>query len=87
MQANQVKTEGNVQKQARLRVPGLRWWMFSFFILVMIINYIDRSSLSIAMPLIGKDLHISSLTTGIILSSFGWTYALMQLPGAGSSIS
>ncbi|EPZ52923.1 MFS transporter [Alicyclobacillus acidoterrestris] len=81
MQANQVKTEGNVQKQARLRVPGLRWWMFSFFILVMIINYIDRSSLSIAMPLIGKDLHISSLTTGIILSSFGWTYALMQLPG------
>lgn len=77
----QVTTQKEVQRRAGLRVPGLRWWMFGFFILVMIINYIDRSSLSIAMPLIGKDLHINSVTTGIILSSFGWTYALMQLPG------
>jgi ACS family D-galactonate transporter-like MFS transporter len=55
--------------------------MFGFFILIMIINYIDRSSLSIAMPLISKDLHLDAGTTGIILSSFGWTYALMQIPG------
>ncbi|NMH77279.1 MFS transporter [Pseudonocardia xinjiangensis] len=47
----------------------------------MIINYIDRSSLSIAMPLISKELHLGAATTGLILSSFGWTYALMQLPG------
>ncbi|WAH37098.1 MFS transporter [Alicyclobacillus dauci] len=77
----QVNTPVKAQEPARFRVRGLRWWMFGFFILVMIINYIDRSSLSIAMPLIGKDLHINSVTTGIILSSFGWTYALMQLPG------
>jgi MFS transporter, ACS family, D-galactonate transporter len=55
--------------------------MFGFFVFVMIINYIDRASLSIAMPLISKDLHIDAAVTGVILSSFGWTYALMQLPG------
>jgi MFS transporter, ACS family, D-galactonate transporter len=55
--------------------------MFGFFVLVMIINYIDRASLSIAMPLISKDLHLDAAITGIILSSFGWTYAVMQLPG------
>jgi MFS transporter, ACS family, D-galactonate transporter len=33
------------------------------------------------MPLISKELHLGGATTGLILSSFGWTYALMQLPG------
>lgn len=75
------KTQQPLQKQSRFTLPGLRWWMFSFFILVMIINYMDRSSLSIAMPLISKELHISPVTIGIILSSFSWTYCLMQLPG------
>ncbi|MCF8567505.1 MFS transporter [Alicyclobacillus tolerans] len=71
--------EENLPK--RKGIPGLRWWIFGFFILMMIINYMDRSSISIAMPLISKELHINSVTTGIILSSFGWTYALMQIPG------
>ncbi|MGV3488166.1 MAG: MFS transporter [Tuberibacillus sp.] len=79
MQAN--KPQDAMPKRSRFTVPGLRWWMFGFFILVMIINYIDRSSISIAMPLISKELHLSSVTIGIILSSFSWTYALMQLPG------
>ncbi|WP_245632946.1 MFS transporter [Alicyclobacillus kakegawensis] len=77
----QSTLKANIEKRSEFSVPGLRWWMFVFFILVMIINYVDRSSLSIAMPLISKDLHISPVTEGLILSSFGWTYALMQLPG------
>lgn len=75
-------TRSGVRTQdSGIGVSGLRWWMFGFFVLVMIINYIDRASLSIAMPLISKDLHINAAVTGVILSSFGWTYALMQLPG------
>lgn len=65
----------------KFTVPSLRWWMFGFFVLVMIINYIDRSSLSIAMPLIGKDLHLTPAVEGLLLSAFGWTYTIMQLPG------
>ncbi|MBM7656513.1 MFS transporter [Neobacillus cucumis] len=79
MLANQKQQVAEQKK--RFTLPGLRWWMFSFFILVMIINYIDRSSLSVAMPLISKELHIDSVTIGLILSSFSWTYVLMQIPG------
>jgi MFS transporter, ACS family, D-galactonate transporter len=77
----QLGTQSRLSKPGGTRIANLRWWMLGFFVLIMIVNYIDRSSLSIAMPLIGKDLHLNAQVTGIILSSFGWTYALMQLPG------
>jgi ACS family D-galactonate transporter-like MFS transporter len=45
------------------------------------INYVDRASLSVAMPLIGKEFALSPAFQGVILSCFFWTYALMQIPG------
>jgi ACS family D-galactonate transporter-like MFS transporter len=45
------------------------------------VNYIDRASLSVAMPLISKEFDIDPAWQGLILSSFFWTYALMQVPG------
>lgn len=47
----------------------------------MVINYLDRSNLSIAAPKLSKDLGIDKQHMGLILSAFGWTYALMQIPG------
>jgi ACS family D-galactonate transporter-like MFS transporter len=44
-------------------------------------NYIDRASLSVAMPLIAKEFDIGPATQGLLLSSFFWTYAFMQIPG------
>ena len=43
------------------------------------INYIDRSNLSIAAPLIKDELHISASQLGILLSAFFWTYSCSQL--------
>ena len=48
--------------------------------LSVLINYIDRSNLSIAAPLIKDELHISASQLGTLLSVFFWTYALMQIP-------
>ncbi len=45
-----------------------------------LINYIDRSNLSIAAPLLKDELRISASQLGILLSAFFWTYALMQIP-------
>ena len=45
-----------------------------------LINYIDRSNLSIAAPLIKDELGISAWQLGKLLSAFFWTYALMQIP-------
>jgi ACS family D-galactonate transporter-like MFS transporter len=44
-------------------------------------TYVDRGSISVALPLITKELHISKEATGIALSAFFWSYALMQIPG------
>ena len=48
--------------------------------LSVLINYIDRSNLSIAAPLIKDELHISASQLGTLLSAFFWIYAFMQIP-------
>ena len=58
----------------------VRWTIF-FLMLIVSINYIDRTSLSVAMPLISKEFDLDPAMQGLILSSFFWTYAFMQVPG------
>ena len=44
------------------------------------LNYIDRSNLSIAAPLLKGELGLSTSRLGVLLSAFFWTYASLQLP-------
>src|SRR5215475_4103290 len=64
-----------------LRRTNVRWKIFFLLLFMIAINYIDRASLSVAMPLIAKEFNLDSATQGLILSSFFWTYAFMQVPG------
>jgi len=48
--------------------------------LSVLINYIDRSNLSIAAPLIKDELNISGTELGTLLAGFFYTYALLQIP-------
>src|SRR3984957_8972246 len=59
--------------------PGMNRVLFLLAFSVLI-NYIDRSNLSIAAPLLQDELHISNSQLGILLAAFFWTYGLMQLP-------
>ncbi len=45
------------------------------------LNYLDRSTLSIANPLIRHELGLSIADMGLLLSAFLWAYAFAQLPG------
>jgi sugar phosphate permease len=45
-----------------------------------VINYLDRSTLSIANLEISNELHLSPGQMGILLSAFSWSYAFAQLP-------
>jgi MFS transporter, ACS family, D-galactonate transporter len=47
--------------------------------LSVLINYIDRGTLSIAAPILKDDLRLSASQLGVLLSSFFWTYALFQI--------
>jgi MFS transporter, ACS family, D-galactonate transporter len=46
-----------------------------------LINYLDRTVISVAAPLLSKDLGLDAALMGIALSAFGWTYAAAQVPG------
>ena len=48
--------------------------------LSVLINYIDRSNLSIAAPLVQEELHLSNTQLGALLGAFFWAYALLQIP-------
>ena len=60
---------------------SVRWKIFGIIFLITLINLVDRISLSIAMPTISKEMDLSPTIQGLILSSFFWSYTLLQLPG------
>jgi ACS family D-galactonate transporter-like MFS transporter len=60
---------------------SVRWKIFLVMLLLVTVNYIDRASLSVAMPLLTKEFSLSPVMQGFILSSFFWSYTLMQIPG------
>jgi len=46
-----------------------------------LINYLDRTVISVAAPLMKSELHLDAVTLGIVFSAFSWTYAAAQIPG------
>jgi MFS transporter, ACS family, D-galactonate transporter len=72
-----IGTEG-VAAQAASTV---RWRIFGIVFVLVVINLIDRVTLSIAMPTIAKEFSLEPAMQGLILSAFFWSYALLQIPG------
>ena len=63
------------------RPTTVRWRIFLILLLLSAINYIDRASLSVALPLISSEFEMTPALEGLMLSAFFWSYALMQIPG------
>ena len=59
----------------------VRWRIFAIVFVLVVFNLIDRTALSIAMPTISREFELSPTMQGVVLSSFFWTYALLQVPG------
>jgi MFS transporter, ACS family, D-galactonate transporter len=57
------------------------WILISLLVSSIFINYIDRGNLSIAAPVIQRELSFSPLQMGSLLSAFFFTYASLQLAG------
>jgi sugar phosphate permease len=53
--------------------------MFLVFLIVTV-SYLDRTNLSVAAPVIQRQLHLTPTQLGLILSAFSWAYALAQIP-------
>jgi len=57
-----------------------RWSIVWLLFIASMINYLDRATISVALPLISVDLKLDPATKGLLLSAFFWSYALMQVP-------
>jgi MFS family permease len=57
-----------------------RWTIVGLLFAASLINYLDRATISFALPLISRELGLAPTTKGLLLSSFFWSYALMQIP-------
>ena len=73
MQSNSA-TQPEKPTRKRFKILGL------IFISV-VINYMDRTNISVAASALTDELELSSIQMGLIFSAFGWTYSVMQLPG------
>jgi MFS family permease len=74
-------------EQIRAKMSGTEWTIVLLLVASVVINYIDRSNLSLAVPLIQRQFSLSPVQLGALLSAFFWTYALMQLFGIAGWLS
>jgi ACS family D-galactonate transporter-like MFS transporter len=56
-----------------------RWVIIWLAFVGLSINYLDRSSLSVALPFMGKDFELSATQQGLIFAAFFWAYDFCQL--------
>ena len=58
-----------------------RFLVMALLFVTVVINYLDRSNLSIAAPSITSEFGLNPVQLGVVFSAFGWTYTPLQIPG------
>ena len=64
-----------------IKPTRIRFRILLLIFVSVVINYMDRTNISVAATAITDDLHLTSVQLGILFSAFGWTYAALQIPG------
>ena len=68
------------RKKHRPQARQRRWLVTTFVLLITMVAYIDRVNLAVAAPVLIKDFHTNTAVMGLLLSSFSWTYTLLNIP-------
>ncbi|MGC8881299.1 MAG: MFS transporter [Bryobacteraceae bacterium] len=55
------------------------WPLLALLSVSVLINYLDRSNLSAAAPLLAREMNLPDSRLGLLLSAFFWTYATCQV--------
>lgn len=79
--AAEIELAYNAQaKSGAQAVPRSRHFVLVLLLIGGMINYIDRSTLSIAGPAMVKELGFSMTEIGLMGTAFAWCYAVAQIP-------
>jgi ACS family glucarate transporter-like MFS transporter len=62
-------------------VSRVRWKILALLILLSFVAYVLKTNMSVAGPVMMRDLGLSAVQFGIILAGSAWGYALFQFPG------
>ena len=61
------------------RLPSFRWVIVALLFFAAAINYLDRQTISVAIPTISKELGLSKTDYASIVNRFLLAYAVMQI--------
>ncbi|VBB09093.1 Hypothetical protein LUCI_4379 [Lucifera butyrica] len=71
----------NAQSDVTRQKPTkARYFILALVCIATFINYLDRSNLAVAAPVMSKQLGLNPAMMGLIFSAFGWSYTVMQIP-------
>jgi MFS transporter, ACS family, D-galactonate transporter len=59
-----------------------RFLVVIMLFVIVVINFLDRTNISIVGPAVAGALHLDAVKMGFVFSGFGWTYALLQIPAS-----
>ncbi|WKX75521.1 hypothetical protein [Zobellia laminariae] len=56
-----------------------RYNILAMVFITVVINYLDRSNISVAAFAMKEDMGLSNVQMGYVFSAFAWTYACLQI--------
>jgi ACS family D-galactonate transporter-like MFS transporter len=66
---------------SHIKPSSVRYRILFFLFINVVINYMDRTNISVAAASLSEEFHLDSVQLGYIFSAFGWTYVALQIPG------
>ncbi len=60
----------------------VRYGILAMLFINVVINYMDRSNISVAGLMMQKELKLDNIKMGYVFSAFAWTYAFLQIPSS-----
>lgn len=58
-----------------------RFHILTLIFISVVINYMDRTNISVASTMLEQEFSLSSTQLGLIFSAWAWTYTALQIPG------
>lgn len=75
-----LRTERKRPDRSTRKIKNFRYVILGWLLLAGVLNYMDRTSVSIAAPHMIEDLGLTMTDIGLMGAVFSWTYAFCQLP-------
>ncbi|WP_166425807.1 MFS transporter [Paraglaciecola sp. 20A4] len=79
--ANQVSIAVTGNEKTAQGKTRKRFNMLLLIFITVVINYMDRTNISVAASALSEELSLTSVQMGLVFSAFGWTYSILQIPG------